>query len=316
MDYSNAKDPIVEDNSFSETVDHRYLPFSPITHALLITGIPAVAIVSVIVLAFYGITPTIVDLLAFLVMFTVSIIGMTVGYHRHFTHHAFKAPNWIRKTLIVLGSFCAQGPVIYWVALHRRHHQIADQPGDPHSPYYKRDKELKGFKRFLHSHVGWVFDHDVPNTLKYARDLLKDKGVIKISKYYTLWVFLGIALPGIVCGLICQSYIAGLTGALWGGPIRIIVGENGIWTITSLAHLIGKKDYKTRDESRNIWWLSIFTFGESWHNNHHAFPTSARFGLEWWQVDFGGWIIMGLEKLGLAWDVKHPSMEQRAKARI
>jgi len=302
--------------SLSETVDPRYLPFSPRAHAYIITVIPSLAILAVVALAVRGTTPTALDLGAFLVMYALSITGMTVGFHRHFTHLAFKAPMWLRGTLIVLGSLCGQGPVIYWVALHRRHHQKADQAGDPHSPYIKRERPLRGFERFFHSHVGWVFDHDVPSTLMYARDLLRVPTIVKLSRLYYVWMILGIVVPGVVCGILAGSWMAGLTGALWAGPIRIIAGENAIWTITSLAHLIGRQDYRSHDQSRNIGWLSVLTFGESWHNNHHAFPTSARFGLEWWQVDFGGYTIALFERLGWITDVKHPTASQREKRRF
>lgn len=300
----------------SETVDHRYLAFSPRAHAYLVTTVPALAIAGVVALAVHGRGPSLLDGVGFLVMYGLSTIGITVGFHRHFTHLAFSAQDWLRGTLIVLGSFCGQGPLLYWVALHRRHHEKADRAGDPHSPYIKRERELKGFERFLHSHVGWVFDHDVPSTLHYARDLLREPAIVRLSRLYYVWLLLGIVLPGAACGLAAGSWWAAWSGALWGGPIRIIVVQNAIWTITSLAHLIGRQEYRSRDQSRNIGWLSLITFGESWHNNHHAFPSSARFGLEWWQIDFGGATIGVFERLGWVWEVKHPTAEQKDKRRL
>jgi stearoyl-CoA desaturase (delta-9 desaturase) len=300
----------------SETVDSRYLRFSPRAHAYLITVVPAAAIIGVIVLAATGHPPTWLDLCAFLVLYALSITGMTVGFHRYFTHLTFSTKPWLRDTLLILGSMAGQGPVVYWVALHRRHHQRSDQTGDPHSPYIKRERALHGWERFLHSHFGWAFDHDVPSTLHYAPDWLREPRIMRLSQGYYLWMSLGIVVPSAVCGLLAGSWWAALSGALWAGPIRIYAGENAIWTITSLTHLFGRQDYQSSDQSRNLGWLSLLTFGESWHNNHHAFPWSARFGLEWWQVDIGAMVIRTFGRLGWAWDIKHPTLEQRSKRRI
>ncbi len=309
-------DIAVDERPFSKTIDHRYLPFSLAKRAIFLISIPVLGIFTTIILAFYNVLPTMVDFMAFLIMYLIAGLGMTVGYHRHFTHKAFKASKWVRRLFIITGSFCAQGTVISWVTMHRCHHKYSDQHDDPHSPYFKKSKKLTGVKKFWHSHIGWTFDYVVPNPIYYARDLLRDPDVIRFSQYYYYWVLLGILLPGVVCGLICQSFLAGFTAVLWGGLIRLVVGANSLMAIASLTHMVGKKEFKTSDESRNIWWLSIFTFGESWHNNHHAFPASAKLGFEWWQLDLGGFVICLLEKLGLIWDVKQPSIEQRNSARF
>jgi len=300
----------------SETVAPRYLPFSPRIHAYLITVIPGLAFAGGIALAFAGHPPTLLDLGAFLAMYFIAIAGVSIGFHRHFTHTTFSAKPWLRKLFVILGSFSGEGPVIYWVAVHRRHHQKADLAGDPHSPYIKGERSLHGFEGFFHSQFGWLFDHDVPSTLYYARDLLREPQIVRISQRYYLWMILGMVLPGAICGAATSSGWAALTGALWGGPIRLFIGTHAASTINSFTHLVGRRHYRCNDQSRNVGWLSIITLGESWHNNHHAFPSSARFGFEWWQLDFGAAVIGLLRRLGWVWDVKYPTLEQRSKRRL
>lgn len=248
------------------------------------------------------------DMGLLVVMYALTTIGITVGFHRHFAHCTFETNKVMRVIFGILGSMAAEGPMNYWVATHRRHHKYSDLPGDPHSPFVKEDEKLSGWRGLWHSHMGWTVDHKITNTFLFAKDMLRDPLMVKISKLYYVWIFLGLAIPAVLGGLITHSWMGAFTGFLWGGCVRTFLHHHiGFWTIGSLAHLWGNRPFDTGDWSRNNIWLAIPTGGEMWHNNHHAFPNSAIFGFEWWQIDLGGWLIRALERLGLVWDVKFPT---------
>jgi stearoyl-CoA desaturase (delta-9 desaturase) len=254
------------------------------------------------------------DLIVFAIMYIATGLGVTVGFHRLFTHRAFKTGKAVRATLAILGSAAIEGPVISWVADHRKHHAFSDQEGDPHSPHVDHGVGLKGALKGLgHAHVGWLFIHTQRGLKsRYAPDLLADKVVKKINDTFLVWVVAGLIVPFILGWLIGGTVTEALTGLLWGGAVRMLVLHHSTYSINSLCHYFGRKRFATGDESRNLAWLSVFTFGEAWHNNHHAFPTSARHGLKAWQFDPSSWVIWGLEKCGLAWDVVRISPERQA----
>jgi stearoyl-CoA desaturase (delta-9 desaturase) len=254
------------------------------------------------------------DIIVFAIMYVATGLGITVGFHRLFTHRAFKCGKAVRATLAILGSAAIEGPVISWVADHRKHHAFSDQHGDPHSPHVDHGGGVKGaLKGLLHAHVGWLFIHTQRGLKsRYAPDLLADPVVRKISDTFLIWVLAGLAVPFVLGWLIGGTVAEGLTGVLWGGGVRMLVLHHSTYSINSLCHFFGKQRFSTGDESRNLSWLSVFTFGEAWHNNHHAFPTSARHGLKPWQFDPSAWVIWGLEKTGLAWDVVRVSPERQA----
>jgi stearoyl-CoA desaturase (Delta-9 desaturase) len=204
--------------------------------------------------------------------------------------------------------------VISWVADHRKHHAFSDMEGDPHSPHVDHGAGLKGALKGLgHAHVGWLFIHTQRGLKsRYAPDLLADKVVKKINDTFVVWVIAGLIAPFILGWLIGGTLTEALTGLLWGGAVRMLVLHHSTYSINSLCHFFGRRQFATGDESRNLFWLSFFTFGEAWHNNHHAFPTSARHGLKPWQFDPSSWVIWGLEKTGLAWDVVRISPERQA----
>jgi stearoyl-CoA desaturase (delta-9 desaturase) len=220
----------------------------------------------------------------------------------------------VRFTFAALGSVAIEGPVISWVADHRKHHAFSDQEGDPHSPHVDHGGGVKGaLKGLVHAHVGWLFIHTQRGLkTRYAPDLLADPVVRRISNTFLLWVLAGLAVPFVLGWLIGGTIAEGLTGLLWGGGVRMLVLHHSTYSINSLCHFFGKQRFSTGDESRNLSWLSIFTFGEAWHNNHHAFPTSARHGLKPWQFDPSAWVIWALEKTGLAWDVVRIAPERQA----
>jgi stearoyl-CoA desaturase (delta-9 desaturase) len=254
------------------------------------------------------------DLIVFAIMYVATGFGITVGFHRLFTHRAFKTGKAVRAILAALGSAAIEGPVISWVADHRKHHAYSDRPGDPHSPHVDHGHGVKGaLKGLMHAHVGWLFIHTERGLKsRYAPDLIADPIVNFISRTFVVWVLAGLAVPFLLGWAIGGTVAEGLTGLLWGGAVRMLVLHHATYSINSLCHFFGKRTFDTNDESRNLGWLSFFTFGEAWHNSHHAFPTSARHGLKRWQFDPSAWVIWGLEKTGLAWDVVRIAPERQA----
>jgi stearoyl-CoA desaturase (Delta-9 desaturase) len=252
------------------------------------------------------------DLVVLAVTYLLTGLGVTVGFHRLLTHRSFKTSSAMRALLAALGSAAIEGPVIEWVANHRKHHQFSDQPGDPHSPHVDHGHGLKGaLVGLFHAHVGWIFKGEaMANEERYAKDLLADPVVRFIDRTFLLWVLAGFAVPFGLGVALTGSIVGGLTGLLWGGAVRLFLVHHATFSINSLCHFFGRQRFATGDESRNLLWLAIPTLGEAWHNNHHAFPTSARHGLRWWQLDPSAWLIAGMERSGLAWDVIHVSHER------
>jgi len=245
------------------------------------------------------------DLVIFGVAYVFTGLGVTVGFHRLLTHRSFKTTRPVKALLTILGSAAIEGPVTAWVADHRKHHQFSDQLGDPHSPHVEHGHGWSGALRGLyHAHVGWLFVHTHRAAkARYARDLRADPMMMFLDRTFLVWAIGGLAACFAAGWLLGGSLEKGLTGLLWGGGVRMLVVHHVTYSINSICHFAGGRDFETTDESRNVWWLAPLTFGEAWHNNHHAFPTSARHGLRRWQLDPSAWVIAGLEKVGLAWDV-------------
>jgi stearoyl-CoA desaturase (delta-9 desaturase) len=251
----------------------------------------------------------------FLVMYLLTMIGGSVGFHRLLSHRSFQTSAPVRAALIILGSMTAQGTPLYWASNHRRHHQFSDQPGDPHSPYLKDDKPLGLLRGLWHSHTGWSFDHAITNTHAYCKDLLADPILVRLNRLYFVWVFIGLLLPALIGGVVSFTWKGALTGFLWGGLVRVCLTYHSTCSINSIAHTFGGRPFDTREQSRNNFWLALPTVGEAWHNNHHAFVNSPFFGLKWWQIDIGGLFVTALEKLRLAWQVKRPTAKMIEDAR-
>jgi stearoyl-CoA desaturase (delta-9 desaturase) len=257
------------------------------------------------------------DLAVLGIVYVVTGLGVTVGFHRYLTHRSFETTRPIRALLAILGSAAVEGPVISWVADHRKHHAHSDEDGDPHSPHVGHAGGLRGTLRGLfHAHVGWLFLHDERGSkARFAPDLLRDPVIRFVDRSFFLWATLGLALPFGLGMAIGGTLTAGVTGLLWGGAVRIFVVHHLTYSINSLCHVFGRQPFVTGDESRNLAWLAPFTFGEAWHNNHHAFPTSARHGLGRLELDPSALVIRALERLGLVWNVVRISPErQQAKA--
>jgi len=211
----------------------------------------------------------------------------------------------VRALFAVFGAMAVEGPLLEWVATHRKHHRFSDQSGDPHSPHLEHAPGWRGTLHGLgHAHLGWMLrGKDVANPARYAKDLVADRDLRLVSKTFPLWVIAGLAIPFGLGVALTGSLAGGLTGLLWGGAVRIFLLHHATFSINSLCHYFGRRPFSTGDESRNLAWLAPIAFGEAWHNNHHAFPTSARHGLSRWQIDPGAWLIAGLERCHLAWGV-------------
>ncbi|PSR19682.1 acyl-CoA desaturase [filamentous cyanobacterium CCP3] len=244
--------------------------------------------------------------------YLLTMIGVEVGYHRYFSHRSFQAARSIQALLAIFGSMAAQGGVIFWVAHHRRHHQYTEQEGDPHSPHL-HGQDLRGrLLGFWHAHLGWVLKGEISNSTVFAKDLLRDPLISSINRMQHIWVLVGLVLPGAINGLVVGTWMGALQGLLWGGLVRIFVGQQVVNATNSVCHLLGARPYRSDGKSTNNVWLAIPSVGQSWHNNHHAFPSSAIAGLKWWQIDVGTWLIRGLERLDLVTNVKKPSHEMMA----
>jgi stearoyl-CoA desaturase (Delta-9 desaturase) len=247
------------------------------------------------------------------VMYVITALGVTVGLHRLFAHRAFSAGRGVRMTFAVLGTMSMQGMPIRWVANHRKHHAFTDEEGDPHSPHLTgHDGFVGALAGLWHAHMGWFFTERASRR-RYAPDLLADPVMRFVDKTTGLWILLGLLLPFAAGFVILGTVEGALLALLWGGAVRIFLLQHVTFSINSLCHFSGRRRFETEDESRNVRWLAPISMGESWHNNHHAFPTSAFHGLRRREIDPGGWVITGLERLGLAWDVKRVSPARQQK---
>jgi len=254
------------------------------------------------------------DLVVFAITYIPIGFGVTIGFHRCLTHRSFKTGPFVRGVLAALGSAAIEGPVISWVADHRKHHAFSDRPGDPHSPHVDHGCGWRGALRGLaHAHIGWLFVHNQrAATERYAPDLLADPVIRFVNRTSLVWVLLGLAVPFGLGVAIGGSIGAGLTGLLWGGAVRVLVLHHVTYSINSLCHFYGRQRFETGDQSRNLAWLSLASLGEAWHNNHHAFPTSARHGLHRFELDPSALVIHLLERARLVWDVVRISPERQA----
>lgn len=251
-------------------------------------------------------------------MYLVTGLGITVGYHRFFTHKSFDTPRPIAFMLGVFGSMAVQGSVLQWAAVHRSHHQHSDDHGDPHSPHASRGNwagVLGVLRGFWHSHAGWIFRKNSPGLGRYVRDLRKDRMIRVVNTLFPVWVLLGLLIPAALGGLLTMTWLGALLGFVWGGLVRVFLVHHVTWSVNSVCHIWGTRPYKSHDESRNNALFGILALGEGWHNNHHAFPTSARHGLAWWQFDLSYVVIRTMGVLGLARNIRVPATERMVAKR-
>lgn len=247
------------------------------------------------------------ELSVLIALYVLTVLGITVGFHRLFTHRAFETNTVIEVILAILGSMAIQGPLLKWVAMHRRHHQHSDKTDDPHSPHENFKGVVGVLRGAWHAHMGWFFTSDPPELDRYVRDLQSSRLLRTISDLFPLWVVLSLLLPAVIGGLITQTWMGALLGFVWGGLTRIFLVHHVTWSINSICHIWGKQEFNTRDQSRNNFLMGILALGEGWHNNHHAFPNSARHGLKWWQIDISYIVIRCLSFLRLARNLKFPA---------
>ena len=277
-----------------------------------------------VVLPFLGVLAAIVllwnravdaaDIGIMVVMYVLSAVGITVGFHRLLTHRAFQTYPWMERTLAVFGSLSVQGSVMDWVADHRKHHAHTDREGDPHSPHVGHGSGLAGL---WHAHVGWLTEtQGQADWKRYASELYEDPAMRKIGRRFPLLVALSLLVPT-VAGYVLDGFTVrgAILGLIWGGLVRIFFVHHITWSVNSICHFFGSRRFDVDDQSTNVGWLAVLSLGESWHHNHHAFPRSAYHGLRWWEVDLSGLIISGMERVGLAWNVVRITPErQRARA--
>lgn len=297
-------------------IDSRRLRQRQHVHAAITAVAGFGGVLAAVWLAVFVHPPSIFDWLLLGCFYLPIQLGVTAGLHRHFSHRSFCATRKVRQVLAALGSMAGQGPVVFWVSLHRLHHELSDRSGDPHSPNLAGSGRLARLRGIVHAYVGWTVKHEVPNANHYARDLLREASIMSINRTYYYWVALGLLLPSGIAGLVLRTWTGVAEGLIWGGLVRMFLGHNMIWWITSFAHVIGTREFDSKDRSTNNRWLALPTLGESWHNNHHAFPGAARLNFSTWQLDLTGLTIGLLERCGLAWNVRRPEAPALAARRL
>ena len=281
---------------------------------LLAVSLPFVALITAIVLLWNnGVGP--LELGLMIGLYVITCMGVTLGYHRMFTHRSFQSSPAFRTLIAVLGSMAVEGSVITWVADHRKHHAFTDAEGDPHSPHLSGPGFWGGVKGLWHAHIGWLFENvGQSDRERFAPDMLKDRSLRIVDKTFFLWVLISFAIPFGLGWLIGGSLGSALSALLWGGLVRVFFLHHITWSVNSICHFFGRRRFDVEDESRNVFWLAPLSMGEGWHHNHHAFPTSAFHGLRLWErlTDPTGLVIALLEKLGLIWNVVRISPERQA----
>jgi len=293
-------------------------PISSLTRivTLLVILLPVVGLVQAVVFL-WGTGFNWIYLGLMLGMYILTGLGVTIGYHRLFTHKSFDTNAALRFIFVVLGSMSVEGSLLDWAANHRAHHQHSDKEHDPHSPHTHGAGLLNLLRGVWHAHAGWFFKPTRPDFKRYIPDLMSDTLIRRTAKLFPLWVGVGLLLPALLGGLLTMSWLGVLLGFIWGGLVRIFLVHHVTWSVNSVCHIWGTRAFKSSDHSRNNPIFGVLAFGEGWHNNHHAFPASARHGLRWWQLDISYIIIRALERVGLAWNVRVPSPERiEARRRV
>jgi stearoyl-CoA desaturase (delta-9 desaturase) len=289
---------------------HRPWP-AHVTVYLFVT-VPFLALIAAVPVAWgWGLTWTDVALAA--VWYAVTCLGVTVGYHRYFTHGSFKARRPLRLALAVIGGMAVQGPILHWVADHRRHHAFSDKEGDPHSPWLFGTSPAALARGFWHAHLGWILDRNLTNQERFAPDLLADRDMRIMHRLFGPLTVVTLATPALIGGLVTWSLAGAVTAFFWAGLVRVTLLHHVTWSVNSVCHMIGERPFAARDKSANFWPLAILSMGESWHNLHHADPTQARHGVQRGQIDISARVIWLFEKAGWAYDARWPDPERLAR---
>jgi stearoyl-CoA desaturase (Delta-9 desaturase) len=260
---------------------------------------------------------TVLDAVLFGAMYFVHMAGITIGFHRYVAHRAFNTSPWLEGALMIAGSMGAQGPLMFWVTTHRRHHRFSDQEGDPHSPNLHGAGLKARLRGLWYAHMPWMLSNESSRWTVFGPDVLRNRRLMWYHRTYPVWVVAGLALPAAIAFAIEQTAAAALGGLVFGGLVRIFVANQAAWCVGSVCHAFGSRPFDNEDHSANNWPVAVMTFGEGLQNNHHAFPGSFRHAVKWWEPDLSGWIVAGLAKLGLVWDARQPDREavDRRRAR-
>ncbi|MDH4145097.1 MAG: fatty acid desaturase [Acidimicrobiia bacterium] len=250
--------------------------------------------------------PHFADVALFLVIFVISGLGVTVGYHRTFAHRAMRPRRALKIVLAIAGSISLEGGPLTWSAMHRVHHKRSDRPGDPHSPVGHGGGMLGSLRGFLHAHVGWIVNPRVPDRSDHVDDLAADRDLRIVNGFFPLIAVATFLVPLALGAVLHRTWAGALGTLMWAGVLRVTLTQHVTFSINSICHMVGRRSFKTTDRSRNVWWLALPSFGESWHNNHHAFPRLARHGLDRGQVDLSALVIRLFEKLRWADQIEWP----------
>jgi len=297
--------------------DYRDTPKGPVERILIsiFVVVPMMALIAAIPIAWgWGLGWH--DVIIAVAFYYLSGLGIAMGFHRYFTHLSFKAKPGLRIALAIAGSLAIEGPILNWVADHRRHHKYSDREGDPHSPWRFGNDWKALTKGLAWAHVGWMFDRNRTSQVKFCPDLLADARIVRISRAFPWLVAASLLAPALIGGLWSWSWQGALTAFFWGSLVRVAFLHHVTWSINSICHTFGKEEFEVRDKSRNVNWLAILSFGESWHNLHHADPTCARHGALRGQIDTAGRLIWFAEKLGWAYDVRWPDATKLTKKQL
>jgi stearoyl-CoA desaturase (delta-9 desaturase) len=247
------------------------------------------------------------EIVLFAVMYVVHMGGVTMGLHRLLAHRAYATSKAMQTLLVIMGSMAGQGPALYWVSTHRAHHAYSDTPADPHSPNLFGEGRWAKAKGLWYAHMPWMLARRVASSSHFARDLLRDRGLLRLHQTYFVWLGLGFLIPAAAGGLVHHSWAGAWAGFIFGGMARMFVANQAAWCVGSVSHMFGGRPFRTDDHSANNWWVAVLTFGEGLQNNHHAFPSSYRHAVRWWEPDFSGWCLALLARLRLIWNLHPPS---------
>jgi stearoyl-CoA desaturase (delta-9 desaturase) len=274
--------------------------------ALVTIGIPALGFAFGVYLIVAG-RASVLDYVLFAVFYAVQMFGITIGFHRYVAHKSFKTSRFFEGVLMISGSMALEGPLLFWVSTHRRHHRYADEQGDPHSPNLSGGSVVGKLKGLWYAHSPWMFSDQESKAMVFAPDVLRDRRLYNYNRTYPVWGLAGLLVPGAIGWAAGGSGAAALSGFIFGGLARVFVANQAAWCVGSVSHMLGSRPFANRDDSANNWPVAFVTFGEGLQNNHHAFPGAYRHGMRWWEPDLSGWVIAMLAKLHIVWDLHMPS---------
>ena len=273
--------------------------------ALVTIGVPAIGFAIAMYLMFTG-RATALDYSLFAVFYAIQMFGVSIGFHRYLAHKSFKTSPFFEGVLMVAGSMALEGPVVFWVSTHRRHHRFSDEQGDPHSPNLSGAGLSGKLKGLWYAHIPWMFSDQESRVTVFAPDVVRSRRLYYYSRTYPIWALASLLLPALLGFAIGGTLAAAFSGFIVGGLARVFIANQAAWCVGSISHMIGSRPFMTKDDSANNWPVAIFTFGEGLQNNHHAFPGAYRHAMRWWEPDLSGWVIAALAKIGIVWDLKMP----------